>query len=72
MGISGFISIIVLLIIQVVAFAYGYGKIVQKVSNIDLNMNDLSNRFKSSERRIQNLESRAGFIRSLQNRGEHE
>ena len=56
MEIIGFTSIGGLVVVQLIAFAYGYGKIVQKVSNIDKRLNDLSHRFDKIEERVRKLE----------------
>ena len=56
--IVGFISIGLLVVIQLVTFAYGYGKINQKVSNVDKRLNDLSHILEVLERRIGKLEGR--------------
>jgi len=54
--IAGFIGVGVLLVIQLVAFAYGYGQINQKVSSIDKRLNDISHRFDKIEERVNKIE----------------
>ena len=55
---TGFVTIIVLVSIQLVSFAFGYGKIVGKVNSIDKRLNDLSHRFDKMEDRVGRLEGR--------------
>lgn len=54
----GFASIGILIAIQLVAFAYGYGKVNQKVNDISHQLNDLSHKFNSVESRVGRLEGR--------------
>ena len=42
MDVIGFISIGLLVVVQITAFAYYYGKLTQKVSDIDKRLNDMS------------------------------
>ena len=58
MEITGFISIGMLVVIQISYFAYSFGKLNGKVSSIDKQLNDLSHRYDMMERRIGKLEGR--------------
>lgn len=55
---AGFIATITLIVIQLIGFAYGYGKLNQKVGSIDNRLNDLSHRFDKVEDRVGRLEGR--------------
>jgi len=56
MELVGFVSIGILIAIQIAVFAYGYGKLNQKVCSIDKRLNDLSHRFDKIEERVYKLE----------------
>ena len=56
--IVGFIGTAILIVIQLVTFAYGYGKIHQRVSSIDKRLNDLSHSLEAIEKRVGKLEGR--------------
>ena len=58
MEITGFISIGVLIVIQISYFAYTYGQLNDKVTNIDKRLNDLSHSVAKIEERIGKLEGR--------------
>ena len=58
MEITGFISIGVLIVIQIGYFAYNYGRLNDKVANIDKRLNDLSHSVAKIEERIGKLEGR--------------
>ena len=58
MELVGFISIAVLVVIQISYFAYSFGKLNGKVSSIDKRLNDLSHRYDVMEERIGRLEGR--------------
>ena len=58
MEITGFISIGVLIIIQIGYFAYNYGRLNDKVANIDKRLNDLSHSVAKIEERLGKLEGR--------------
>ena len=58
MEITGFISIGVLIIIQISYFAYAFGKLHGKVDGIDKRLNDLSHSVAKIEERIGKLEGR--------------
>ena len=58
MEITGFVSIGVLVVIQIGYFAYSFGKLNGKVSSIDKRLNDLSHRYDFMEARIGKLEGR--------------
>jgi len=51
MDVVGFISIGFLVIVQITAFAYYYGKLTQKVSDIDKRLNDISHSIERLENR---------------------
>ena len=52
------VGIALLVIIQIALFAYGYGKINQRVCSIDKRLNDLSHQFEQVEARVGRLEGR--------------
>ena len=56
--ISGFVSIGVLIVIQIGYFAYTFGKLNGKVDSIDKRLNDLSHSVAKIEERIGKLEGR--------------
>ena len=58
MEITGFVSIGVLVVIQIALFSYGYGKLNGKVASIDRRLNDLTHRYDRMEDRIGKLEGR--------------
>ena len=58
MEISGFVSIGVLIVIQIGYFAYTYGRLNAKVDSIDKRLNDLSHSVAKIEERIGKLEGR--------------
>ena len=58
MELAGFVSVGALVVIQLVAFAYGYGKLNGKVASIDKRLNDLTHRYDIMEERIGKLEGR--------------
>ena len=55
---SGFIGLGIMVVIQISLFAYGYGKLNDKVASIDKRLNDLSHRFDRVEDRVGKLEGR--------------
>ena len=55
---AGIISIVILVSIQIVYFAFAFGKISQDVSSINRRLNDLSHRFDEVENRVGRLEGR--------------
>ena len=58
MEITGFISIALLVVIQIAYFAYTFGKLNGKVASIDKRLNDLTHRYDKVEDRIGTLEGR--------------
>ena len=58
MEITGFISIGLLVVIQIGYFAYTFGKMNGTVKSIDRRLNDLSHRYDGMEQRIGKLEGR--------------
>ena len=58
MEITGFVSIGVLVVIQISYFAYSFGKLNGKVASIDKRLNDLTHRYDIMEERIGKLEGR--------------
>ena len=58
MELSGFISIGLLVVIQIGYFAYSFGKLNGKVASIDRRLNDLTHRYDRMEERIGKLEGR--------------
>jgi len=58
MEITGFISIGLLVVIQIAYFAYTFGKLNGKVASIDKRLNDLTHRYDKVEDRIGKLEGR--------------
>ena len=56
MEIVGFVSIGVLVIIQISYFAYTFGKLNGKVTSIDKRLNDLTHRYDRMEERIRDTE----------------
>ena len=58
MEITGFVSIGVLIVIQIGYFAYTFGKMNGKVDSIDKRLNDLSHSVAKIEERIGKLEGR--------------
>ena len=58
MEITGFISISLLIIIQIGYFAYSFGKLNGKVASIDKRLNDLTHRYDRIEERLGTLEGR--------------
>ena len=58
MEITGFISIGLLVVIQISYFAYSFGKLNGKVASIDKRLNDLTHRYDRMEERIGKLEGR--------------
>ncbi len=56
MDIAGFVSIGVLIIIQICLFAFGYGKLSQNVSDINTRMNNLCDRLDRIDHRVRELE----------------
>jgi len=58
MEITGFVSVGILVVIQIGYFAYSFGKLNGKVSSIDKRLNDLSHRYDMMEGRIGKLEGR--------------
>jgi len=58
MEITGFISIGLLVVIQISYFAYSFGKLNGKVASIDKRLNDLTHRYDKMEERIGKLEGR--------------
>jgi hypothetical protein len=56
MEITGFISIGILVVIQIVTFAFYFGRLNGKVDSIDKRLNDLSHRFDKIEERVHQLE----------------
>ena len=60
MEVAGFISVGMLVVIQIAYFAYTFGKIDGRVQSIDKRFNDLSHRLDRIEERIHNLEVKSG------------
>ena len=58
MEITGFVSIGLLVVIQISYFAYSFGKLNGKVASIDKRLNDLTHRYDKMEERIGKLEGR--------------
>ena len=58
MEITGFLSLGMLIVIQIGYFAYNYGRLNDKVTNIDKRLNDLSHSVAKIEERIGKLEGR--------------
>ena len=58
MEITGFLSLGMLIIIQIGYFAYNYGRLDDKVANIDKRLNDLSHSVAKIEERLGKLEGR--------------
>ena len=58
MELSGFISIGLLVVIQISYFAYTFGKMNGTVKSIDKRLNDLTHRYDIMENRIGKLEGR--------------
>ena len=57
-ALAGFVSIGVLVIIQITYFAYSFGKLNGKVASIDKRLNDLTHRYDRMEERLGKLEGR--------------
>jgi len=51
----GFVSLGILIIIQIVMYAYGYGKLSQNVTNIDKRVDALTDRFERLDTRVDKL-----------------
>ena len=60
MEVAGFISVGMLVVIQIAYFAYTFGKLDGRVQSIDKRLNDLSHRLDRIEERIHNLEVKSG------------
>jgi len=58
MELIGFLSLGVLVVIQIAYFAYTFGKLNGKVASIDRRLNDLTHRYDRMEERIHELEVR--------------
>jgi len=58
MELTGFISIFVLVVVQIVYFAFSFGKLNGNVSSIDKRLNDLSHSIRRIEERVGKLEGR--------------
>ena len=58
MEITGFVSIGMLIVVQIVIFAYNFGKLNGKVASIDKRLNDLSHNLIKIEERVGKLEGR--------------
>ena len=58
MEIAGFISIGLLVVVQIGYFAYSFGKLDGTVKSIDKRLNDLTHHFNEVERRVGKLEGR--------------
>ena len=58
MELAGFISIAILVAIQIGYFAYAFGKLYGRVGSIDKRLNDLTHRYDRMEERIGKLEGR--------------
>ena len=58
MEIAGFISIGLLVVVQIGYFAYSFGKLDGTVKSIDKRLNDLTHRYNVMEERIGKLEGR--------------
>ena len=56
MELIGFLSLGVLVVIQIAYFAYTFGKLNGKVASIDRRLNDLTHRYDRMEERIHELE----------------
>ena len=57
-NVLGFVSIGVLVVIQISYFAYAFGKMNGTVKSIDKRLNDLTHRYDRMEDRIGKLEGR--------------
>ena len=57
-ALAGFVSIGVLVVIQITYFAYSFGKLNGKVASIDKRLNDLTHRYDRMEERLGKLEGR--------------
>ena len=57
-ALAGFVSIGLLVVIQIAYFAYTFGKLNGKVASIDKRLNDLTHRYDRMEDRIGMLEGR--------------
>ena len=55
MEIVGFLSLGVLVVIQITYFAYSFGKLNGKVASIDKRLNDLTHRYDRIEERIRKI-----------------
>ena len=55
MEITGFISVGLLVVIQIGYFAYTFGRLNGKVSSIDKRLNDLTHRYDRIEERIRKI-----------------
>ena len=55
---GGFVSVGLLIVIQIVYFAYTFGKLNGKVASIDRRLNDLAHQFDAIEERVGKLEGR--------------
>ena len=58
MEITGFVTVGLLIVIQIAYFAYTFGKLNGKVDSIDKRLNDLSHSVAKIEERIGKLEGR--------------
>ena len=57
-ALAGFVSIGLLVVIQIAYFAYTFGKLNGKVASIDKRLNDLTHRYDRIEERLGKMEGR--------------
>jgi len=57
-ALAGFVSIGLLVVIQIAYFAYTFGKLNGKVASIDKRLNDLTHRYDRMEERLGKMEGR--------------
>ena len=58
MDIVGFVGLGILIVMQIVYFAYTFGRLNGKINSIDKSLNDLSYRYGDIEQRVGKLEGR--------------
>ena len=58
MEITGFLSIGLMIVIQIGYFAFSFGKLNERVTSIDKRFNDLSHSYEKIEGRLGKLEGR--------------
>ena len=57
-ALAGFVSIGLLVVIQIAYFAYTFGRLNGKVASIDKRLNDLTHRYDRMEERLGKMEGR--------------